>query len=331
MAVSVEWYDDLDAVAADAGGTLDRANQPWLYDRLDWFRLTRTHIVPDAKLAVLRVRDGEATAWLFLIETAPRRAAPLSSWYTLRFAPVANGVAPSELLGPLFRAAAERFDVIALHPFDAPLVPEGWRTFAQPTSTNWTLDLAGRDFATYWSDRPAKMRNTVARRMKSHSVDIAIHRAYDQALWADYESVYAESWKPEEGSPAFLRALAQQEAAAGTLRLGIARDEAGRAVAAQFWLVEHGIATIHKLAHRESARAGSPGSLLSHAMFRAAIDDDKVERIDFGLGDEPYKADWVDTPRRMWRVDAYRPASWRGSAGIACEMAGRLARRVRRR
>jgi CelD/BcsL family acetyltransferase involved in cellulose biosynthesis len=331
MAVSVEWYDDLDAVAADAGGTLDRANQPWLYDRLDWFRLTRTHILPDAKLAVLRVRDGEATAWLFLIETAPRRATPLASWYTLRFAPVVNGATSSDLSDPLFQAVARRFDVIVLHPLDAPLCPKGWRNFTQQASVNWTLDLAGRDFATYWAERPARMRNTIARRMKSHPVSIAIHHAYDPALWADYESVYAESWKPEEGSPAFLRALAEQEAAAGTFRLGIARDEGGRAVAAQFWLVEHGIATIHKLAHRESARAGSPGSLLSHAMFRAAIDDDKVERIDFGLGDEPYKADWVDTPRPMWRVDIYRQASWRGTAGIACEVAGRLARWVRRR
>jgi CelD/BcsL family acetyltransferase involved in cellulose biosynthesis len=331
MAVSVEWYDDLDAVAADAGGALDRANQPRLYDRLDWFRLTRTHILPDARLAVLRVREGEATAWLFLIETAPRRAAPLSSWYTLRFGPVLNGKAAPSLSLALFQAAARRFDVMALHPLDAPLAVDGWRAFAQPTSINWTLDLAGRDFATYWAERPAKMRNTVARRAKSHPVAIAIHHTYDPALWADYESVYAESWKPGEGSPAFLRALAEQEAAAGTLRLGIARDEGGRSVAAQFWLVERGVATIHKLAHRESAKAGSPGSLLSQAMFRAAIDDDKVERIDFGLGDEPYKADWVDTPRPIWRVDAYRPASWRGTAGIAREVAGSLARRVRRR
>ena len=83
---------------------------------------------------------------------------------------------------------------------------------------------------------------------------------------------------PQEGSPAFLRALAEQEGAAGTLRLGIAYDAGGRAVAAQFWLVEDGVATIHKLAHREDARAGSPGSLLSQAMFRAAIDDDRVDR-----------------------------------------------------
>ncbi len=120
--------------------------------------------------------------------------------------------------------------------------------------------------------------------------------SFDADIWTAYEDVYAASWKPAEGSLSFLRALGEQEAAAGTLRLGVARDATGRAVAAQLWLVENGVATIHKLAHREDAKAGSPGSLLSHAMFRAAIADDRVRRIDFGLGDEPYKADWVDTP-----------------------------------
>lgn len=129
----------------------------------------------------------------------------------------------------------------------------------------------------------------------------------------------------------FLRALAEQEGAAGTLRLGIARDGHGRAIAAQFWLVENGIATIHKLAHREGAREISPGTILSHAMFRAAIDEDRVHRIDFGLGDEPYKAEWMDTANPIYRIDAYRPGSARGLAGIGRERAARLVRRLRGR
>jgi CelD/BcsL family acetyltransferase involved in cellulose biosynthesis len=325
MPASVEWFDDLDAVAADAGGALDRARQPLLYDRLDWFRLTHRHVRPNAKLAILRVRAGDAAAWLFLIDEGHRRASPLGSWYTPRFAPVfvANG---EVLLPELARAAAKRFDVIGLFPLAAALPMAGWRTFADRISTNWTLDLTGHDFASYWSARPATLRNTVVRRERSHPIIIAIDREFDPAHWVEFERVYADSWKPAEGAPAFLRALAAQEADAGALRLGIARDRADRAVAAQFWLVENGIATIHKLAHREDAKAGSPGSLLSYAMFRAAIDEDCVRRIDFGLGNEPYKADWVDTPNPVWRIDAYRAASLLGVAGIAREMAARLAR-----
>ena len=327
MPVSVEWFDDLDAVAADAAGALDRACQPTLYDRLDWFRLTATHVLPDARPAVLRVRDGRSAAWLFLIATGRRSAAPLASWYTLRFAPILSGPTTAALSPALFSALAARFDTVALHPLAAPVAAAGWRGYADRCSTNWTIDIATPDFDIYWAARPTQLRNTVARRGRSHPLDIRVHRAFDADLWTAYEDIYAASWKPAEGSLALLRALAAQESAAGTLRLGLARRADGMPVAAQYWLVENGIATIHKLAHREDAKAGSPGSLLSHAMFRAAIVDDRVRRIDFGLGDEPYKADWVDTPNPIWRTDLYRPASVRGLAGIARATASRLARR----
>lgn len=331
MPCSVEWFDDLDLVAADAGDALDRLAQPSLFDRLSWFRLTHRHICPTVPLAIVRVRREDAAAWLFLVEAGRRGAAPLASWYTLRFAPALAGEADSALIQQLYRAVRARFDRISLHPLAGNNAPSlnaaGWRSFASRISTNWTIDLADRDFDTYWASRPAKLRNTVTRRTRSHPVRIAIHRSFDPLGWLDYEGIYAASWKPQEGSPAFLRALAEQEGAAGTLRLGIAYDGGGHPVAAQFWLVEGGIATIHKLAHREDARAGSPGSMLSQAMFRSAIDEDRVTRIDFGLGDEPYKADWVDTPRPIVRIDAYHPASLRGLAGMGREVASRLARR----
>jgi hypothetical protein len=331
MPCSVEWFDNWDALAADAGDALDRLAQPCLYDRLSWFRLTHTHICPAAPLAIVRARRGHASAWLFLIESGRRSAAPLASWYTLRFAPVLAGEADPALMQALYRAVRGRFDRISLHPLageDAPsLADAGWRSFTSRISTNWTIDIAGRSFGSYWATRPAKLRNTIARRARSHPVRIVLHRHFDPLAWADYEAIYAASWKPQEGSPAFLRALAEHEGAAGALRLGVAYDADDRAVAAQFWLVERGAATIHKLSHREDAKSGSPGSLLSHAMFRAAIDEDRVTRIDFGLGDEAYKADWVDTPRPVVRLDAYHPASLRGIAGLGREIASRLARR----
>jgi CelD/BcsL family acetyltransferase involved in cellulose biosynthesis len=331
MAALVEWFDDLDAVAADAAGALDRAAQPCLFDRLGWFRLTRAHILPDAKLAIVRVTLGEARGWLFLIETGFRTAAPLSSWYSLRFGPILPASNDGALTDALYQAVGRRFDRVALHPLQAaepgPYRAAALRPFTSRISTNWTIDIPDGGFEPYWAARPAKLRNTVTRRARSHPVDIAIHHRFEPTAWAAYEDIYRNSWKPSEGSPAFLHALARQEGDAGTLRLGVAHDGTGRAVAAQFWLVENGIATIHKLAHREDARAGSPGSLLSHAMFRAAIEEDKVHRIDFGLGDEPYKADWMDTPHPVYRIDAYRLASVRGMLGIGREVASRLARR----
>ena len=125
---------------------------------------------------------------------------------------------------------------------------------------------------------------------------------------------------------AFLRALAEQEGAAGTLRLGIARHQ-GRPVASQLWLVENGVATIHKLAYAEDAKQLSPGTVLSMAMFRHVLDVDKVEAVDFGLGDDPYKADWMAERRPVYRLEAYNIFTLSGLIGLARAGAAKLVRR----
>ena len=100
--------------------------------------------------------------------------------------------------------------------------------------------------------------------------------------------------------------MAEDEGAAGALRMGIARHD-GRAIAAQLWTVEHGTAIIHKLAHRANAAELSPGTILSRAMFEHVIDRDRVNIIDFGTGDDRYKADWMDTRVMRMRIDLYNP------------------------
>jgi len=332
MAAAGEWFEDW--AAADPDGALTRARQPSLFDRADWYRLTREHVIHEPP-AILRVGDeGGGRAWLML-RAKGHAAEPFASWYSLRFGPVFDRSASAGLLDALARALARRFAVIRLYPLETAIAEmlesalreTGWRVFRAPVSRRWIIDLNGRDFTAYWAERPGRLRGTVERRLRSHPIDIRIFRCFDPNVWRDYEQVYRASWKPEEGSFPFLRALAEQEGAAGTLRLGIGRDRSGRPIAAQLWQIENGVATIHKLAHREDAREGSPGSLLSYAMFRAAIDEDWVERIDFGLGDEPYKADWMERAEPVWRIDAYRPFTPAGLAGIGREIASHLVQR----
>jgi hypothetical protein len=63
-------------------------------------------------------------------------------------------------------------------------------------------------------------------------------------------------------------------------------------------------------------------------MFGAAIDADHVGLIDFGTGDDAYKADWMDRTRPLHRFTAYdlwRPRgllAWLRAAGRA--LAARL-------
>ena len=326
MTVNIALFDDLDAVAQDAAGALDRAAQPSLFDRLSWYRLIHDHCPPPGKLLVARAGD----AWLFLAEDG-RSAQAYAAWYSLRFGAV--GTIGSDAMTSLAQrglAKIELAPVVDPAPLRKAFRDAGWWVFVTPKTGNWRIDTSGMDFEAYWAARPAQLRNTAKRRGKSAGLEIEIYDRFDARAWADYETVYRASWKPEEGSFPFLRALAEQEGAAGTLRLGIARKD-GRPVAVQLWLVEHGKATIHKLAYAEHAKAMSPGTLLGMAMFRRAIDVDRVRTIDYGTGDDGYKKDWMAERRTLWRVTAFNPSTLPGLVGAARAAVSALVARLRSR
>jgi hypothetical protein len=189
----------------------------------------------------------------------------------------------------------------------------GWRVRETQCASNQVLPVRGRSFAEYWSDRPGKLRTTLKR--KGKKVETAIHTDFDDTAWAQYEAIYAASWKPAEDYPAMLREFAIQEGEAGRLRLGVAYHEE-KPVAAQCWTVENGIAYIHKLAHLESHKKLSAGTTLSAALFKHVIDTDRVSLVDFGNGDEPYKNDWMEEIRPRFRIDCIDPRVPKGWLAI---------------
>jgi len=330
LPVEVKMFDDLDAVEADAAGALDRTAQASIFDRLSWFRLIEKHCPPPGRLLILRARDDERPAWLFLAVDGARATA-LTSWYSLGFGAIGASALLPALAKSLRRqgiAVAELFPLADGDPLPAAFQAAGWLTKLAPASATWRIATDGLSFDDYWAGRSSRLRNTAARKTKAGKLDLAVYSRFDEAAWADYEAVYAASWKPEEGSTAFLRALAEQEGAAGTLRLGIASKD-GAPIAAQLWLVENAIATIHKLAYTEASKALSPGTILSVEMFRHALDIDHVRSIDFGLGDDPYKADWMEAKATVWRLRAFNPSTPRGLFGYARASASALVHRAR--
>jgi hypothetical protein len=325
LAGPVELFESLDEAAGAAGGALERENQPEIFSRLSWFRLLQAHCPPPGRLLVAR----SGGTWLFLALQG-RKGRAFGNWYSLRAGLIGEPLG-AELIA---RHLRKRLCYVDIYPASDPsgladgLKAARWIVRVSPATASWRIETDGMNFAAYWAARPSKLRNSAERKAKAAGLEVALYRHFDAGAWAEYESVYTASWKPEEGSPAFLRALAEQEGAAGTLRLGIARKD-GRAVAAQLWLVENGTATIHKLAYREDAKALSPGTVLSMAMFRAALDEDRVALIDYGTGDEPYKADWMDRRHVLWRVEAWDPRSVAGLLGAARAGASHLVRRWR--
>lgn len=251
---------------------------------------------------------------------------PLANWYNFTWRPIFAGardeIGKLALLRSIARSIKDHGRRLTLAPLpdedgsasllQAAFEAERWVVFRESCDRNHILDVAGRSFDSYWQGRPSRLKNTVKRKAKSGAVTIRIEQEYNAESWRDYERVYARSWKPSEGSPEFLRQLAEREAVAGALRLGLAYID-GKPVAAQFWTVENGTALIHKLAHDERHMQASPGTLLSAALFQHVIDIDRVDLVDFGTGDDAYKAEWMESVRDRFRLEIFwpnHPANW---------------------
>lgn len=326
MPVKGEYHDNLLSAKNAARGGLDRDRQASLFDRFEWLDTLHRIALRDRQPLLVRAHDGNTDVWMPLMQQGSSHHVALANWYSFTWRPIFGSsydeATRMSLLRQLAQTARERTRRLTLTPVpdedgSASLIAtafeaSGWVVQMTECDENHYLVLNGRSFDEYWKTRPGQLKNTVKRKGKKGVVAINIESEFSEGNWRDYEKVYARSWKPHEGSPAFLKQLAQQEAVAGYLRLGLAYID-GQPVAAQFWTVENGVALIHKLAHDERHLAASPGTLLSAAIFQHVIDIDKVNEIDFGTGSDGYKREWMEAVRPRYRLDLFWPrhvANW---------------------
>jgi hypothetical protein len=185
------------------------------------------------------------------------------------------------------------------------------------SSGTWYEETAGLSFPDYVSARPSELRNTWHRKRRKLERSNRLMRSFvdddkglDQAV-ADYETVYAASWKPSELFPHFVPALIRLAGKLRALRLGIYHLD-GIPAAAQFWIVWNGRAVICKLAHDKRFDDLSLGTLLTMEMFERVLTDDRPHEISLGRGDDPYKKLWLPRRRERWGIVAANPRTWRG-------------------
>lgn len=330
--IVVNYHDDLNEVQGNPALvsllTAPTAATPFL--RLEWWRNLSENCALAPMIAV--ASQGSEAAVLALTRHG-RTLGALENWYSFGFAPiVSNGSLREELLDALASSLATRSARILLDKLDAgdaedlarALRQAGYLVWIDETGVNHRLTVKGRNFAEYLADRPGQLRSTLKR--KRGKLNIALYDRFTDETHDIFEQIYRASWKPEEGSPEFLRRYAKEEGEAGRLRIavGMAGDVP---VAAQLWTVENGIAYIHKLAHRSDANDLSPGSLLTAALMERVIDGDKVAIVDFGTGDDAYKRNWMEEIRGLYRVDAMRPGDPRNWSTIARHSLRRLLNR----
>ena len=337
-------FDDLDALPPDCE-KLFAAQHDFHLSR-PWFRTVLAEAMPaNARPLFVLCRTGHATQGvLFPLRTRAggARLEALSCPYSCLYQPLAADAAtPAELFaaGQAFGRFCRRWSGVRLDALDggwpglAPLL-EGVRAAGLAVLRfdhfgNWHEIVAGRSWADYLAARPGALRETIRRRLgqagRDPRIALEITQAAADADIAAYEAVYASSWKEKEPFAGFSAALMRAAAAAGALRLGLLRLD-GKPVAAQYWVLAGGTATVLKLAHDEAARARSPGTVLTAAMIRHLLERDGVTELDFGRGDDAYKSLWAGQRRQRLGVLLVNPRRPMGLLALGRHVAGRARR-----
>jgi len=352
----VAWHTNLDAVALHAG--LDVEQAPDLFHTLPWFQhLHRCGIAPSEGLAVARVATPDGRGFLLPLQRQRgARAAvfglsltSLSNYYSSLYGAIGKPEACTpeacRALARSLRSEVADSAVLDLQPLDAqgPLMAnlpaalqaEGYAVDTYFCFGNWYLPVEGRTWAQIEAGLPSRQRNTIKRARKKLSGagawTLKIHHEpgaeLEQAI-ADYQAIYARSWKQPEPFKEFVPGLCRWAAARGWLRLGVVRLD-DTPIAAQIWFVQQRKALIFKLAYDETYRQLSAGSVLTADLMCHAIDVDHALEVDYLTGDDAYKADWMTHRRERRGLVAFRKTAIRGiMAGIRHRL-GKVALRFR--
>ncbi len=310
-----------------------------------WFEATvEAALPPGCRAEFLLCRaDGRPVAMLPLLRGPGRQARGLSTVYTCLFQPLlARGLADRDIrrAGAALGGYCRRWPTLVLDALDPswpglPPLLAGMRDGGLLARRfehfgNWHQPVAGCGWQDYLAARPGRLRETIRRKTRACTRDrrvrIEMVRSRDglERAMAAYEDVYRRSWKPQEAAPGFTAALLPRAAAAGVLRLGVLWSGA-QPVAAQYWTVDRtvagGSATVLKLAHDDAWRPLSPGTVLTGRMIQGLLGEGVAE-IDFGRGDDAYKAAWSGLRRRRIGVLLANPRDPQGLLALARQSAG---------
>lgn len=318
---------------------------PDLQSRRIWFQATEQAALPPGLTPhILTVHDDGKPLAILPMQAAAHEATSLTSPYTVLFqpllAPGADPVQVGRALGqplrrwPLTRLEALDPDWPGLDPLLAGLRQARLLASRFDHFGNWTESVIGLDWPTYLAARPGQLRETIRRRSRAVERDGTIrfevtkgNNGLQRAI-AAYEQVYVRSWKEPEPYPRFNQVLLPMAASLGALRMAV-MWQGDTPLAAQYWTLADGVATVLKLAHDDQAKALSPGTVLTAHMIRRLLEDEHVTTLDFGRGDDPYKQQWTTVRRQRIGVLLTNPLRRAGLAAMLRHQAGLARRAVR--
>lgn len=314
-----------------------------------WFELLESNVFPsDPGIRYYFTAEKQFPAVLLPVRLRAKgpvkSVESLSNYYTSLYAPLLSKDADLLDLNDLL-AAADRdhggAHVMRFAPMDPDtpayqslfnaLKANDWIPFPFFCFGNWFLTVRGT-WQDYLKSRSANLRSSIRRSCKKFAaaggtLEIVMTPENIEPSIAEFQQVYAASWKKPEPYPDFVPSLIRKLAGMGTLRLGIARLQ-NRAIAAQLWFIDGNKASIYKVAYDDSFASYAPGTVLAAHLMQHVIDCDHVHEVDYLIGDDSYKQKWMSDRRERWGIIAYNPGTIIGFTLLVKEVLGRVVKTI---
>jgi CelD/BcsL family acetyltransferase involved in cellulose biosynthesis len=341
----IEVLSDLASMPKSSQSLLG-SEEPGSFDLgADWFGLLETSALTRAETPryYVSTRDNAARCVLPLLVRG-KQVTGLTTFYTSLFRPAMGADTQEEEVAAVFRhvvadthAWSIRLDAMDPEHHSFTLLQNamhqaGLTVYTYFSFGNWYLPVNNRSFDVYLAGLSSQTRNTLKRKERKFlasgvgKIEIFTNLDGLEPAIAAWVKVYTSSWKKPEPFPQFMPNLIRLCAKRGWLRMGVAYYNQSP-VAAQIWIVNGGRAAIYKLAYDEGYTQHSAGTILTAHLMRHVLDVDKVDEVDYLIGDDEYKKDWVSNRRERWGIVGYNPRTLRGLVGLGIQQLGALQRR----
>jgi len=321
-------YTDWDQLPESANALFEQAARNSLFFSRPWFECLTAALDDESMLLVCVVVENKVLAILPLLKSAGTTGYALKHRYTSLYSLLLADDDQQRVLACLVEGLSQlTLNALLLEPVadndsnldglqDA-MEAAGYNCDRAFRFYNWYLRVQGQSYADYLAARPARLRNTIARKQRKlerehgYEIRLFVEDEVPQKM-PDYYAVYNASWKANEQYAGLVDDMVMRFSKAGWTRLAVLYIK-GQPAAAQLWFVHYGKASIFRLSYDQVWKQYSPGSILTSYLMEYVIDIDKVEEIDFLVGNDAYKQDWMSDRRERFAwssVKIQKPAGW---------------------
>lgn len=305
------------------------------YSSCDWFKtLYEATTEAGTQLLIFGVEEqNKALGIMFMTQTRKRQGlfmikklSSLTNIYSVTYAPLLNCEEKTELeilqkIIKKIRVHTQKWNIITFRNIDKSsslfnklcelLNNSNYSVHTFFCHKNWYEYTKNTDFDTYLSKRKSKMKSNHRRRLKKISNDLGkpefqLYSKFDNIEYAikEFNNIYALSWKGQEKHPEFIEKIIRMAAAKNILRLGLYSAN-GRTLAAKITFATKTCGHMYKTAYDPKYRKYGAGTAINMFMIEHLLNVDKVELLDFGIGNETYKSDFMETSKERWGITAY--------------------------